>query len=47
MEVLEVQLTVPGHATLGQPVRDALISSEGFKRLPLTLAARLFNSAVW
>lgn len=43
MEVLEVQLTVPGHATFEQPVRDALISGEGFKRLPHIASSRLLK----
>ena len=35
MEVLEVQLRVPGHPMLEQPVRAALRNSEVFKTLPL------------
>ncbi len=46
MEVLEVQLRVPGHFVLRQTTRDALMAVEVFRSLPHTVIARLLAQVV-
>ena len=46
MEVLEVQLRVPGHPALDQTTREALMSVEAFRPLPHSVTARLLARVV-
>ena len=46
MEILEVQLMVPGSPTLNQSTREALMAIEVFRPLPHSLIARLLARVV-